>query len=59
MCFDVIKHGCDVVYSAYCAIHIVCVMTCIQCVLYHRYSGCDHTDIDMEDVMSDIAVVLS
>ena len=58
-CCDVIKHGCDVVYSAHCVIYIVCVMSYIQCLLYHRYSGCDHTDTDMECVMSDIVVVLS
>ena len=43
-CWDVIKHGCDGVYSAYCAIYIICVMSYIQCVLYHQYHGCDHTD---------------
>ena len=58
-CCDVIKHGCDVLYSAYCDIHIVCVMTYIKSVLYHQYSGCDHTDTDIEGLMSDIAVVLS
>ena len=31
----------------------------MQCVLYLRYSVCDHTDTHMEVVISDIVVVLS
>ena len=50
---------CDFVYTAYCAIHIVCMISYIQCVLYLRESGCDHIDTDMEGVMSDIVVVSS
>ena len=46
-------------YSAYCAINIVGAMSSIQCVLYHRYSVCDHTDTHMEVVISGIVVVLS
>ena len=53
------KCGCDVVHSAYFAIHIVGVMSYIQCVLYHLYSGSDHTDTDMEGVLFDIVVVFS
>ena len=45
-------------YSAYCAINIVGAMSSIQCVLYHRYSVCDHTDTHMEVVISHIVVVL-
>ena len=34
-------------------------MSQTQCVLYHGYSVCDHTDTHMEVVISDIVVVLS
>ena len=46
-------------YSAYCAINIVGAMSSIQCVLYHRYSVCDHKNTHMEVVISDIVVLLS
>ena len=46
-------------YSAYGAIYTADVMSYIEWVLYHRYSGCDHPDTDMKSVMSCIVVVLS
>ena len=54
---DVIKCSCDVMHTE-CDV-IECVMSYSECVLYHRYSGCDHTDTDMKSVMSYIEVVLS
>ena len=39
-------------YSAYGAIYTADVMSYIEWVLYHRYSGCDHPDTDMRSVMS-------
>ena len=53
------KHEWNIIYSPYFHIHIVVVISYIQCVLYHRYSGCDHTDTVMDGVRSDIVVVLS
>ena len=46
-------------YSAFGAIYTADVMSYIEWVLYHRYSGCDHPDTDMKSVMSCIVVVLS
>ena len=40
-------------------LNIIGAMSSIQCVLYHGYSVCDHTDTHMEVVISDIVVVLS
>ena len=34
-------------------------MSSIQCVIYHGYTVCEHTDKHMEVVISDIGVVLS
>ena len=33
-------------------------MSSIQCVLYHDYTLCDHTDTLMEVVILDIVIVL-
>ena len=34
-------------------------MSSIQCVIYHGYTVCEHTDKHMEVVISDIVDVLS
>ena len=41
---DVIKCGCDALYSVYDVIHIVGMMSYIQSVWYYRKCGYDDTD---------------